>query len=42
MAEFLEADLGDLCARITENPEAVYGSWAGDVAFSATGRVATT
>ena len=31
MAEFLETDLGDLCARLTENTEAVYGSWADDI-----------
>ena len=34
MAEFLDTDLGDLCARITENTEAVYGSWADDVTTS--------
>ena len=28
MAEYLEADLGDLCAQIGMNSEAVYGSWS--------------
>ena len=28
MAETLEADLGDLCAQIGMNTEAVYGSWS--------------
>lgn len=27
MAEVLDADVGDLCARIAENTEATYGSW---------------
>jgi len=41
MAEFLDADLGDLCARITENTEAVYGSWVDGVGLSDKGRAAT-
>ena len=28
MAEYLETDLGDLCAEIAFNTETVYGSWA--------------
>lgn len=28
MAEYLETDLGDLCAQIAFNTETVYGSWA--------------
>jgi len=41
MAEHLEADLGDLCARITENTEAVYGSWTDDTFLTAIGTEAT-
>jgi len=41
MAEFLDADLGDLCARISENTEAVYGSWVDGVGLSDKGQVAT-
>ena len=41
MAEFLDTDLGDLCARITENTEAVYGSWADDVTAEDSVREAT-
>lgn len=41
MAEFLDADLGDLCARISENTEAVYGSWVDGVGLSDKGRAAT-
>jgi TatD DNase family protein len=41
MAEFLDTDLGDLCARITENTEAVYGSWADDVTSTGSVREAT-
>jgi TatD DNase family protein len=41
MAEFLDTDLGDLCARITENTEAVYGSWADDVMAGDSVKVAT-
>lgn len=29
MAEVLNVDLGDLCARIAENTEAAYGEWVG-------------
>ena len=41
MAEFLDTDLGDLCARITENTEVVYGSWAVDASTEASAREAT-
>jgi TatD DNase family protein len=36
MAEHLGADLGDLCARIAENTEVVYGSWVDDIGQGAT------
>jgi TatD DNase family protein len=42
MAEFLNADLGDLCARITENTEAVYGSWADDILSGVSPQEATS
>lgn len=37
MAEHLRADLGDLCARIAENTEVVYGSWVDDIGLSDNG-----
>jgi TatD DNase family protein len=42
MAEFLNADRGALCARITENTEAVYGSWADDILSGVSPQEATS
>jgi TatD DNase family protein len=42
MAEFLNADLGDLCARITENTEAVYGTWTDDTLSGVSAQEATS